>query len=68
MSFLNLSTYSLVIEYSGIDDREWKAKEIKGGTEVVMKPGDWLWIPAGEPHQHKTSTKARLVIIKVPKV
>lgn len=51
-----------------IDDREWKAKEIKGGTEVVMKPGDWLWIPAGEPHQHKTSTKARLVIIKVPKV
>lgn len=50
------------------DDREWKAKEIKGGTEVVLKPGDWLWIPAGEPHQHKTTGKARLAIIKVPKV
>ncbi len=50
------------------DDREWKAKEIKGGTEVVLKPGDWLWIPAGEPHQHKTTGRARLAIIKVPKV
>ncbi|MBP9701571.1 MAG: hypothetical protein KBD47_01155 [Candidatus Pacebacteria bacterium] len=50
------------------DDREWKAKEIKGGTEVVLKQGDWLWIPAGEPHQHKTTGKARLAIIKVPKV
>lgn len=50
------------------DDREWKAKEIKGGTEVVLRPGDWLWIPAGEPHQHMTKSRARLVIIKVPKV
>ena len=50
------------------DDREWKAKEIKGGTEVILKPGDWLWIPAGEPHQHKTTGKARLAIIKIPKV
>lgn len=51
-----------------LDEREWKAKEIKGGTEVVLKPGDWLWIPAGEPHQHFTKGKARLVIIKIPKV
>ncbi len=50
------------------DDREWKAKEIKGGTEVILKPGDWLWIPAGEPHQHKTTGKARLAIIKIPKI
>lgn len=46
---------------------ELKAKEIKGGTEMTLKPGDWLWIPAGEPHQHKCSGASRLVIIKIPK-
>ena len=45
---------------------ELKAKEIKGGTEMTLKPGDWLWIPAGEPHQHKCSGLSRLVIIKIP--
>ncbi len=48
------------------DNRELKSKEIKGGTEVPMKAGDWLWIPAGEPHKHKTDGTARLVIIKIP--
>ncbi len=50
-----------------VDDREWKGKTIKNGTEVILKPGDWLWIPAGQPHQHMTNTRARLVIIKIPK-
>lgn len=49
-----------------IDDREIKANEIADGTHVVMKPGDWLWIPAGQPHQHWTNGLARLVIIKIP--
>lgn len=49
------------------DEREIKAKEISGGTKVTLKPGDWLWIPAGEPHQHGTKGTARLVIIKVPR-
>ncbi len=44
------------------------AKSISGGTEVVMHPGDWLWIPAGEPHQHISSGLARLMIIKIPKI
>ena len=52
-----------------IDKREWKAKEIRSGTKVILKPGDWLWIPAGEPHQHnKPEGHARLVIIKIPAV
>jgi len=50
----------------GTDDREIKAKEIRGGTEVVLKPGDWLWIPAGQPHLHRTDKTARLMIIKIP--
>lgn len=49
-----------------IDEREWSGDEIRGGIEAVLKPGDWLWIPAGVPHQHKCSSIARLIIIKVP--
>jgi len=49
-----------------LDERELKAKEIKGGTEVILNPGDWLWIPAGKPHQHKCNGVARLAIIKIP--
>ncbi|MEK9186124.1 MAG: hypothetical protein AAB885_00905 [Patescibacteria group bacterium] len=50
------------------DKREVKAKEIKGGTESILKPGDWLWIPAGQSHQHLCEKTARLVIIKIPKI
>ena len=50
----------------GTDDREIKAKEIRDGTEVVLKSGDWLWIPAGQPHSHRTEKTARLAIIKIP--
>ena len=50
----------------GTDDREIKAKEISEGTEVIMRSGDWLWIPAGQPHLHKTNGTARLVIVKIP--
>ena len=49
------------------DQREIKAKKISGGTQFVLKAGDWLWIPAGVSHQHQTSSLARLVIIKIPK-
>ncbi len=48
------------------DEQEWKGR-IEGGIEYVLKPGDWLWIPAGEPHQHSATGTARLAIIKIPK-
>ena len=51
------------------DPREIKAKEIKDGEREILKPGDWLWIPAGAPHQHKKlDGYARLAIIKIPKI
>lgn len=50
----------------GTDEREIKANEIRGGTEVTLRPGDWLWIPAGQPHSHRTDKTARLAIIKIP--
>ena len=46
---------------------EQKAKEIRGGAEIVLKPGDWLWVAPGEPHRHNCEKTARLAIIKVPK-
>ncbi|OGY63563.1 MAG: hypothetical protein A3I89_01990 [Candidatus Harrisonbacteria bacterium RIFCSPLOWO2_02_FULL_41_11] len=51
------------------DSRELKAKKIQGGTNTVLKSGDYLWIPPGVPHVHNVPTGvARLVIIKIPKV
>lgn len=48
-------------------DFEWKGTGVEGGEEIILKPGDWLWIPAGEPHQHNCPDGvARMVIIKVP--
>lgn len=49
-----------------VKEHEWKAKEIRGGITVTLKPGDWLWIPAFTPHQHNCPDGvARMVIIKV---
>ncbi len=42
------------------------ASNIKGGIEFSVRAGDWLWIPAGEPHQHSAVGTSRLVIIKIP--
>ena len=49
------------------DENELKAKEIKNGSEIILKSGDWLYIPAGEPHQHISQGVCRLFIIKIPK-
>jgi len=49
-----------------LNEREIKAKEIRNGTKTILKAGDWLWIPAGVPHQHICNDLARLVIIKIP--
>lgn len=46
--------------------RELRAKTISGGATHTLKPGDWLWIPAGVPHQHNAASTARLIIIKIP--
>ena len=48
------------------DENELFAKEISGGTEVMMTSGDWLWIPAGQAHQHSCAGTARFMIIKIP--
>ena len=46
---------------------ELYAEHIKGGNEIVLSSGDWLWVPPGQPHQHTCADVGRLVIIKVPK-
>lgn len=49
------------------DEDELRAKEIKGGIELVLNPGDWLWVPAGTPHKNG-AVAAHLVVIKIPSV
>jgi len=50
----------------GSDGKELYGTGIEGGEKIVLSAGDWLWIPAGVPHLHRSSKTARLVIIKVP--
>jgi len=45
---------------------EFGGKDIRGGETVILKPGDWLWIPPGEPHLHRAKL-ARMVVVKIPK-
>lgn len=49
----------------GSNGNEIGGKDIVGGEKVVLKPGDWLWIPPGEPHLH-TAKFGRMVVVKVP--
>ncbi|OGM93703.1 hypothetical protein A2935_01625 [Candidatus Wolfebacteria bacterium RIFCSPLOWO2_01_FULL_47_17b] len=48
------------------DPREWKGDSIDGGEEFILHPDDILWIPAREPHLHKTDGVTRLLIVKIP--
>ena len=48
-----------------INDKEIKDRKIRNGMIVTLKAGDWLYIPAGQPHTHRTNKTARLVIIKL---
>ena len=57
-------TNSQVRDNSG--GKELYGTDIEGGEKVILFPGDWLWIPAGVPHLHRSSEPARLVIVKVP--
>ena len=44
---------------------ELGGSKIKGGKEIMLHSGDWLWIPPGVPHRHGTQSTARMVIIKI---
>jgi len=57
-----------LVEPKFVNEKELKAGEIRGGKEILLGPGDWFWIPAGQPHQHSCSGTARLIIIKIPAV
>ena len=58
-----------VKEKDGIpNENELGGKDIKGGTEYILKSGDWLWILAGEPHKQICQGLARLIIIKIPQI
>lgn len=51
----------------GSAGKELGGHGIKNGTKVKIQAGDWLWIPAGQPHQHIAAKTARMMIIKIKK-
>lgn len=57
-----------LVDSVSINENELTAKEIQGGEEIVVRKGDWFWIPAGVPHKHSASGTARLIIIKIPDI
>ena len=50
----------------GSDGNELGGKSIKGGKKTILKQGDVLYVPAGQPHMHTSSKTARMLIIKIP--
>lgn len=50
-----------------IDERERRSENVAGETnEIILSEGDWLYIPPGVPHRHRSGGTARLAIIKIP--
>ena len=54
----------LKLQDGSIDETNILGQGIRGGEKVVLKAGDWLWIPPNEAHMH-TGT-ARIAMIKIP--
>ncbi|MDP3646371.1 MAG: hypothetical protein Q8R25_04770 [bacterium] len=51
-----------------VAEHELTGSNIVNGEVIILREGDWLWIPPGIPHQHSAETTARLIIIKIPQV
>ena len=49
----------------GYKGNEIAGKGLRGGTTISFKPGDWLWIPPGQPHMHTAKNTVRMAIIKI---
>ncbi|TSC56050.1 MAG: hypothetical protein Greene041679_543 [Parcubacteria group bacterium Greene0416_79] len=49
-----------------VDENEWRSAAIDDGEDITLRKGDWLFIPAGEPHTHRATGTARLLIAKIP--
>lgn len=47
-------------------ENELRSREIKGGTEFTLNPGDWLFIPAGTAHKNGCAGTSRLMVVKIP--
>lgn len=50
-----------------LNENELRSKTIQGGEQIILKPGDALWIPAGCSHQHSCCGVARLRVVKIPR-
>lgn len=55
-----------LIDPAPFDEANILGHGIRGGEKIILKPGDWLWIPPQEAHMHTCAGTARLAIIKIP--
>lgn len=49
-----------------IDKNTLLAKKIKDSKKTVLKSGDLIFVPPGQPHAQKCAGIARFMIIKIP--
>jgi hypothetical protein len=56
-----------VKEGTKAEDGELRAKTIRNGTKIGLKPGDVLRVPAGTPHQRLPNGLIFMQVFKVPR-
>ena len=62
-----LKEQTWLVEKDGIvNPNEIRSKEIEGGTTIWLHSVEHLWIPAGTPHMHRSISRARSFIYKIP--
>ena len=60
-----IEPYHRVLRSGAENPDELYGPGISDGEKFILKPGDWLWIPPGEAHQHGATGTTRLIIIKI---
>ena len=56
----------LKLQDGSVDKTNILGQGIRRGEKIVLKAGDWLWIPPREAHMHTCAGTARIAVIKIP--
>jgi hypothetical protein len=48
-----------------VSDGEWRKGSLASANTITVRPGDFLWIPAGAPHENHFLPGTGFVIVKV---
>lgn len=56
----------LKLQDGSVDETNVLGHGIRGGERIILKAGDWLWIPSNVAHMHTCAGTGRLGITKIP--